>query len=180
MLKEYYNFSQWIKNKKQKKTLLEDSWATRCIVQRNSFWVCNKTDSGQCQMVWKLSACTTFHQYEQLMVRHGNNQTSSNVLLPAFLHCRAGGLLWSNRPLARLTAPQAASISPGFPEQWLTWVLINASADSDTSLEPSSCHVKETSTLRCSRHRASTPSHASGHAHRHTHGGGQNNKDTWL
>lgn len=67
-----------------------------------------------------------------------------------------------------LTSPQAASLSSGYPVQWLTPVLINASADSDTSPEPCSCHVKEASTLRCSWQSIPTPSLRSRHVHTHT------------
>lgn len=92
----------------------------------------------------------TVCHYKLQIFEKRDKQTSSYVFLPVFLYCRAAGLLWCSRPLSWLTSLQAASISSGFPKQWLTPVLINASADSDTSLEPCSCHVKEASTLRCS------------------------------
>lgn len=120
----------------------------------------------------QLNACNPVQNlchYEQLIVGQRDKMPSGYVLLPAFLYWRVAGLLWWSRPLAWLTSPQAASIFSGFPEQWLTLVLINASADSDTSLEPCSCHVKEASTLCCSRQRISTPSLTQRHTHAHTH-----------
>lgn len=54
------------------------------------------------------------------------------------------------------------------PGAMINPVLINASADSDTSLVPCSCHVKEASSLCCSWQSISTPSLRSGHAIRHT------------